>query len=267
MLIDLSKFKQNFVKDTPEEIQEILAMKDVRRIPEGLHEVKVTGFYEKDGTKIKIVPKFGGCVGFSMIVKTLTHEEQLIYLMIPLHLKFLQARNEPNSYAIQKTINNLNSMGIRPDLLRLAIVESNGNAIESLIGANLVIENKWDIRKLHLEYDTEAKSYFFVKGDGSRFTSGEMAVPVMFDKDKKGTERWEEFIALATQNDYKLATQMDTILHPHPTLKNESINEELSKIINKDLQKKVVKPTSNFPPFPKKPVAQLDIESDVELGM
>lgn len=267
MLIDLSKFKQNFVKDTPEEIQEILAMREVKRIPEGMHEVKIVNIHEKDGVKAKEVDKFGGCIGFSLVARNENHEEQLVYFLIPMHLTFLQARNEPSSFAIQKTITNLNAMGIRPDLLRLAMVETNGNALLTLIGTAFVIENRWDTRKLHLEYDAEAKAHFFVKGDGTRFTSGEMAVPVMFDKDKKGNDRWTEFIELAAQNNYKLATQMDTTIHSHPSLSNEGINEALLKLISKETPKKVVKTPSNFPPFPKKPTAPLDMESDMDLGM
>jgi hypothetical protein len=266
MMIDLSKFKNNYVKDTPEEIQEILAMTTVKRIPEGVHEVKITGFHEKDGQKLKMIEKYGGSIAFSVIVKTKQNEEQLIYMLVPVGVTFRQAVAEENNFMIKKIIGHLNTIGIRPDLLRSAMIDSNGAALQTLIGAEFVIENKWDPKQLHIEYDQNLKANFFVKGDGTRFESGEMAVPVVFDKDKKGDERWAPFVALAKEHNFKLATQMFTNLLPHPEVSNEVINEKLAKFGKQEEKKVINKTPSAFPPFPKKVIAPIDIEGDMDLG-
>lgn len=266
MKLDLSQFRQNHVKDTAEDLAEIAALKQIVRIPEGIHEVVVTGIHEKDGNKFKITDKLGGTLGFSLVVQDAQKREQMIYICVPLVASYKQACLDPDkkvSFAYINSVRHLNCMKINPISLREAILASDCEAIKELVGAQFVIRNSWDSRKLHLEYDSTARAYYFVTSNGERFSSGEIAAPIELDMSKKDDSRFDEAVAIAHAQGYQLATRMDVKLDVHPTATNEDINESLKTYL---VPKKQPTPTvinKTIPAFPKKVVAPLSVEPDV----
>jgi hypothetical protein len=269
--IDLSAFRQNYVKDTAEDMKEIAALKSTTRIPEGAHEVVVTAIHEKDGVKYKLTDKLGGTVGFSLVVKDSLKREQMLYISIPLVVSFKQACMDSDNkvkFQFRQSIKNLQLMGLDPMLLREAMLMSDCEALDYLVGTQFVIINSWDNRKLHLEYDATAKAHYFVTSSGDRFNSGEIAAPIALDAEKKDDTRYAEAIAIAHAQGYQLATRMDVNVDTHPTASNEAINEALQKVI----QPKKVAPTvinktiPAFPVTPKKILAPLSVEPDLYQG-
>lgn len=271
-LVDLSKFKQNFVKDTEDDLKEIAAMKQMMPIPEGIHEVTVVGIHEKkDGAKFKIDDKLGGTLGFSLIVKNIHKQEQLIYICIPLIVTFLQARRDTDrsiSFTFKRAIDTIQAMGINPIHLRESIITSNGTAAELLIGTQFVLTNYWDPKKVHLEYDSIAKAHFFATAQGERFSSGEMALPCHINSSIAIEDRYKEFVAIAHENHYEFTNKMNTTYDSHPTANNNIINEALEKACVPKEQKKplaVNKIIPNFPVQVKRPAVPIDTEPDIEL--
>lgn len=270
--IDLSKFRQNFVRDTAEDIKQIAAMKTSLKIGAGRHEVVVTGIHEKEGSsKFKLTDRLGGSLGFSLIVKNAKNEEQLIYVCVPLMVTFIQACRDiekGNKFLFKKTFELLESLQVDPIIFRECIVATDGRAADKLKGAQLVIINSWRDGKLHLEYDTVAKAHFFTKSNGERFESGELSHPVSLDSTKKGDDKFTEFIAIARENGWELVTQMDTEVQLHPTFSNTHINDELLKELAASQSPKkpqiVNKTIPAFPIHTKKILASMEIEPDVE---
>lgn len=264
MKIDLSNYRQNYIKDTAEDIKEIAALKQTARIPEGVHEVVVTAIHEKDGSKFTISDKLGGTVGFSLIVKDALKREQMLYVSIPLVVSFKQACLDSDNkikFQFRQSIKNLQIMGIDPILLREAMLATDCEAAEALVGTQFVIINSWDSRKLHLEYDSTARAHYFVTSAGERFSSGEIAAPIEIDSTIKDNKRYAEAIAIAHAQGYQLATQMNVNLDIHPTASNESINEALRKFVQPKKPSTIINKT--IPPFPvKKIVAPLSVEPD-----
>lgn len=271
MKIDLSSFRQNYVKDTAEDMKEIAALKQSVRIPEGAHEVVVSAIHEKDGVKCKLSDKLGGTVGFSLVVKDALKREQMLYISIPLVVSFKQACLDADNkvkFQFRQSIKNLQLMGIDPILLREAMLATDCEAVDALVGTQFVIVNSWDNRKLHLEYDATAKAFYFVTSSGEKFASGEIAAPIELDATIKDDSRYAEAVAIAHAQGYQLATRMDTNVDSHPTATNDAINEALAKFLQ---PKKTAHPIINktipaFPVAPKKIVAPLSIDPDVFQG-
>jgi hypothetical protein len=262
---DLSAFRQNYVKDTAEDMKEIAAsLKQSVRIPEGVHEVVVVAIHEKDGEKFKITDKLGGTVGFSLVLKDALKREQMLYISIPLVVSFKQAcldKDNKINFQYRQSIKNLQIMGVDPILLREVMIATDCEALESLIGTQFVLINSWDSRKLHLEYDNTAKAHYFVTSSGDKFSSGEIAAPIEIDSSIKDDKRFSEAIAIAHAQGYQLATRMDVKLDVHPTASNESINEALRKFIQPKKAPTIINKT--IPAFPiKKIVPPLSIEPD-----
>lgn len=267
--MDLSKFRQNYTKDSAEDIQEIASSKMAQQIPEGVHEVVIVGIHEKDGVKFKINDKLGGTLGFSIIVRNAQKQEQMIYMSIPLQLSFKTAASDLDkklAFPYKSTVQNLYAMGIDAAALRESILLTNGESAELLKGAQFVITNSWNSKMIHMEYDAIAKAHFFVTAMGDRFDSGEMAIPLYPDTKLALTERYKEFIGLAKLNGYQLATRMDMSIEKHLTATNQAINEELRKICQPKEVKTVVNKTIPpvFPIHVKKPIVQMDVEPDIE---
>jgi hypothetical protein len=267
--LDLSKFRQNFVKDKPEDIHEIAAMKFSPKIGVGVHEVVITGIHEKNGEKFKLGDRLGGSVGLSLILKNAKKEEQLMYMCIPLVVTFVEAcrdTDKSNKFVFRKTYELLETIGIDPFLFRETVVATDGKSIEKLIGAQLVIVNTWREGKLHLEYDQVAKAHFFHKCDGTKFESGELSLPVVMDSSKKDDSKFAEFIAIARENAWDFSTQMETDIQFHASVSNDYINEELSKLLV--VKKPVIVNKTVIPSFPihtKKILAPLGVEEDVQI--
>lgn len=263
MKIDLSSFRQNYVKDTAEDMKEIDALKNTARIPEGSHEVVVTSIHEKDGVKCKLTDKLGGVVGFSLVVKDALKREQMVYISIPLVASFKQACMDTDNkikFQFRQSTRNIKLMGLDPIVLREAIIASDCEAVDLLIGTQFVIVNSWDVRKLHLEYDSTAKAHYFVTSSGDKFSSGEIAAPIALDSEKKDDSRFCEAIAIAKAQGYELATRMSTTIDSHPTAQNDAINESLKKYLQPKKQTIINK---TIPAFPKKVTAPLSIEPDI----
>lgn len=262
---DLSAFRQNYVKDSVEDMKKIAEIKSVQRIPEGAHEVVITGVHEKDGVKYKLNDTLGGTLGFSLVVKDAQRREQLLYVAIPLHVNFLQAcldKDSKISFQFKNSVDNIQSMGVDAILLREAVLATDCDAIESLVGAQFVVVNTWDARKLHLEYDELSKAHVFVNSNGERFTSGEIAAPIKLDLDTDIKKRYVEATAIAIQHGYQLATQMRVKIDTHPTASNDKINEALEKAVQPKEKKVPVLINKTIPAFPKKIVPPLSIEPD-----
>lgn len=262
---DLSAFRQNYVKDSAEDMKKIAEIKLVQRIPEGVHEVIVTGIHEKDGVKFKLNDTLGGTIGFSLIVKDTQKREQLLYIAIPLHVNFLQAcldKDTKINYQFRNSVDNIQSMGLDASLLREAALVTDCEAIENLIGTQFVIINTWDARKLHLEYDELSKAHVFVNSSGERFTSGEIAAPIKLDLEIDVKKRYTDAIAIALSYGFQLATQMRVKVDSHPTASNDKINEALEKAILPKEKKSPIIINKTIPAFPKKIVPPLSVEPD-----
>ncbi len=267
-MVDFAKFRQlSVVKDTEEDMKEIAAMKQSSPIPEGIHEVVVVGIHEKDGEKLKMSEKAGGSVGFSLVVRNAQKQEQMIYFIIPMAVSFLQACKDPDKgtkFMFTKSNRMLQTIGISPIALKESLLASDGKSIDSLVGTQFVIVNSWDSRKIHLEYDPVAKAHYFVTSQGSRFPSGEMAAPQVLDHKAPIKDRYKEVTAVAYENGYQLASQMDTTVEPHPTASNDKINALLQAACAPREVKKPVIVNKTIPAFPKRMAIPEDIEPDLE---
>jgi len=271
--MDLSQYRQNFQKDSLDDLKDILTSKQSSPIPEGIHEVVVVGVHEKDGQKFKTVDKGIQTLSFSLIIKNAQGNEQMVYFLMPIDASFKQATAKENmvvdkgtKWMISKFVKDFTSMGINPIALREAIIVSNGKALDLLIGAQFKVVNSWDTRMVHLEYDRNLKSHFFVNGFGERFTSGQMAEPQFVDSKIPIAERYKEFVAIAQENAYQFAQKMNTSIEPHPTASNDDINESLIKAGEPTAKRSAVV-NKTIPPFPamvKKPTAAADIQEDIE---
>jgi len=262
-MLDFSKFRQGFTKDSEADLNELTASKKSDPIPEGVHEVVVIGLTEKDGKKIKMLDRAGGSIGFNILVQNAQRQQQAIYMEVPLAMPFKAACQQ--SYVFVKTLKFLKFMGIDPNVLRESVIISNGASLDLLKGTQFLLINSWDSKSLHLEYDKTYKAYYFVTSQGHRFDSGEMSVPVNVDKNKPYESRFSEAHAIAKQHHYTLTTQMQSDVEPHPTASNASINEALAAVGSKDTRK-VTPPVINktIPPFPvKKPTAPIETDEDI----
>lgn len=230
---DLSKFKQSKVLDTDEELQEVAAMRQIRRIGEGIHEVVVTGLHRKEGQPVTtFTDKEGGTVSFNLIVKNAAQEEQIVYMAVCVAQTYKQVCSNPDkntSFIYRNTFKNLIAMGIDPNALRSSIIETNGDSVNLLAGTQFTLTNSWPTNKLHLEYDVDSKSSFFVTSSGTRFTEGELSVPIKIDLKKDMKDRFSEAVAIVAEANFKLATQMYTELSSHPTVSNDDINLKLQQ--------------------------------------
>lgn len=277
--IDLSQFKQSYVKDTADDLQEIAAMKQISRIPEGSHEVVVTDlFTKKDGSQFYVSDTLGGVLGFSLNVANAQKAEQIVYFAIPLAVTFKQAcldTDKKISFQFKNTVKNLQAIGIDVAALRESIIETNGKAAEELVGAQFILTNSWPMKKLHLEYDSGAKAFFYATSMGERFTEGELSVPIALDYNKDIKDRYSEAVAIAHENNYELATQMNVAIECNPSIDNEAINVKLRAIGQP--KKKVAPPPFSIPkvvnktapPFPglvpKKVSAPIEVIEDIDL--
>jgi hypothetical protein len=231
-MLDLSKFKQSFVKDTAEEIAAIASINDTRKIGVGTHEVVVSKIHVKDGAKLKFTDKLGGTVGFSLVVENTAKEEQMVYLSIPLAVTFKQAiADKENGFPYKKTAKTLLKIGIDPGSLREALIMTDGKAVDELVGAQMTITNLWPDRKLHLEYDRNTQASILVNSQGERFTEGVLSGTFKLDFNKKENERYNHIIELVTELGFEFAKQMDSNISTHPTTSNEKINELLTVMI------------------------------------
>lgn len=253
---DLKKFKTTYERDSAEDIKSIADRKQLKRLTEGVHEVVVTGIHKKEGeTGIRLTEREGGTVEFSMTVSNAQQAETLIFLAIPIAKTFRQVTASDDkkiSFIYEKTVKTLSAMGINTNDLREALIESNGEAAEILVGSQFLVTASWPSNKLHLDYDSESKQYFFVTSMNERFAEGELAVPIVLDPKIDIRTRYSEAVAIADQAGYKFATQLDIAVSPHPTAYNDTINEKLSAL---STPKKSIEVSKSFIPVNKtKPV-------------
>lgn len=270
-LIDLSQFTQNFTRDNAEEIAaEVSSMKTIiRKMDVGVHDVTFTAVAMKDGEAFKLNDKAGGTLIFSMIGHNLAGEEQLFVFFLPTAITYAQgmASTDPKiKFPFQRTSKDFQCMGINIPDFREAVLKTNGEAITKLIGTRFMVENKWDAKKLHLEYDNMTRCYHFTKPNGERFTSGEMAAPVHPEKDKWGDARFAEALVIAHSQNHQVALRMESIIKPHPTANNDKVNDALAALLRPQPKKvpNFVNATEN--PFkPKKVSAPLEFEKDIDI--
>lgn len=263
---DLSKYRQSFVRDTAEDLQEIAAMKSTKRIPEGSHEVVITKIHTKEnGTSVTFTDQEGGRLGFTLIAANAQQAEQTVYLAIPLAQTFKQVianQDRKVSFVYAKTLKTLSAFGIDPIVFRESVIESDGSSVEQLIGTQCVLINSWPTKQLHLEYDLNAKEHFFETSMGERFASGPLAGPIKLDNSLIGKARFSEAVALANDNNFQLATQMDTNIVSHPTADNSSINDKLKSTLKSQQKSTSAVVNKTKPPFaimvPKKITSPLE---------
>lgn len=278
---DLSKFRNTFVKETSEDIQEAMrGNTSAPKIGSGLHEVVVTKMYtNKAGETSKITDRAGGSLSFNFIVRNSARQEQLINMFVPLALSFSQVckskDNKGDSFLFNKSVKLLMSMRIDPALFREAVMFTDGEAISLLVGAQFVLENFWPIKSVHLEWDSTAKAHFFCNAMGEKFPSGEMSGPHYVENTANPKDRFKPFLSIAYQNGYSFSEQFNTEFHEHPTVGNEKVSSDLLvackpkveapvkefKIVNK-----TVPPVfpSVVAPLVKKIISPLDVEPDLE---
>lgn len=269
-ILDLSAFAKNFVPDNAEELSKISSINGLpARIGVGVHEVTISSLYEKLGAPFRVVDQAGGALQFSVIIKNKDNEEQMVGFTVPLQITFSQSaslQDKRTSFLFKKTISDLMGMQIRLEYFREALIKTNGEAARLLIGTKFILENKWNPKKVHLEYNSSARGYYFTKANGERFTDGELAVPVHIDKDKKWHERFVEAMVIAKECNQELALNMETIIRSHPSETNEKVNEALLATFQSKEKKPFAFNTTKNPFQPKKITAPVDFEPDVEMG-
>ena len=266
-LLDLSKFKGTYEKDSAEDIEKIKNKKNTSIIPVGIFEVKIAGLHEQDGKKLKVDDKLGGIVLFSPLLQDADGREQRLFMCIPLQLTYVQAikaAEKSEKFKIENTLKMLGAFQIDPIILRESIINTNGESLELLKDAQCLLTNRWPLDAVHMEYDKETKNYFFVKGSGEKFDPdqdpAEMCLPYPLSSEIPFDKRFEDVKKIAKEKGYeKFATNMNTTLSIHPTANNTKINALIYSSYTKDSTPVVMNELPDeFPAIKKKSILDID---------